>query len=65
LVEKEFESKIDDAARKMYENLEECWLSANDNFIEKEEEGVYEDLEKFIKISSAAYDMDIMKKGYL
>ena len=41
LLEKENESNIDDEARKMYENLEEFRRSAAENFLNKDEDGVY------------------------
>jgi len=64
LIEKDVESKLDEQAKKMYASLEDCWREAYEHFINKDEDSLYKTMDHFVKLGSAAYDMDIMKKGY-
>lgn len=48
LVEKDDESKLDEAAKKMYVSLQECRGRAQDYFINKDEDKVYVELDQFI-----------------
>lgn len=63
LVEKSKFTKLDEAAAKLYKDLEECWWEAEEHFLNKNEVGVYLAMEKFIQLGSAAFDVDIIKKG--
>jgi len=48
----------------MYKNLEEFRREAEEHFNAKDEEKVYDSIQQFVQLGSAAYDMDIIKRGY-